>query len=601
MTENILTSLTRRQAKERPDSIALKGQDEQAKWYDITWRELDESVAKAARALCRLGVRPSDNVATFSANRVENIITDFACYRNRAASVSIYATSSPDQVSYIVNDCGASVIFVGNTTQYQIARSLLPQCPTVKHIIVIKPIELDPSDSTTLSWARFISLGSEATAEIVAEVDKRTDESSPDDLATLVYTSGTTGEPKGAILPHSCYNFTLPAHFERLDMLTDKDVSMAFLPLSHIFEKGFTYVCLCVGATVAVNRDPRAIQDTIKQVRPTCMCAVPRFWEKVYTAVNDKIESMSPLQRSVVRYALRIGRKRNIEYHRLGRKAPAHIEMLYRFFDRKVFAQLREAIGIDRPNLFPTAGAPVSAQMVEFFDSAGLTLTVGYGLSETTATVCCFPTVGFEIGSVGTPLPGINIRIGDNNEVLVKAPSVMRGYYNKPEVTAEAFTADGWFRTGDAGFIDNSGALWLTDRIKDLFKTSNGKYVAPQVIETLLTMDKYIEQVAVIGESRKFVSALIVPNYEAVREWASAQGIDFDSIDSLLADQRVRDMIWERIQQAQKGLAGYEQIKRFSLLPKEFTMEGGELTNTLKVKRRVISDKYASLIDELYL
>ena len=212
----------------------------------------------------------------------------------------------------------------------------------------------------------------------------------------------------------------------------------------------------------------------------------------------------------------------------------------------------------------------------------------------------CFPGKDFEIGSVGVPLRGIEIRIGDNSEVLVKAPSVMRGYYNKPAATAEAFTEDGWFRTGDAGYIDGTGALWLTDRIKDLFKTSNGKYVAPQAIETLLTMNRYIEQVAVIGESRKFVSALIVPNYEAVKEWAAARGITAGSIDSLLAHPEVRDMIWEQIRHAQKGLAGYEQIKRFTLLPNEFTMEGGELTNTLKVKRRVINEKYAHLIDEMY-
>ena len=364
MTDNLLTLLTRRHADSRPDSVALKGQDEQAQWYDISWWELDSMVVKASRALCSLGVMPADNVATFSANRVENIITDFACFRNRAASVSIYATSSPEQVKYIVNDCGASVIFVGNKTQYQIALSVLPECPSIRHIVVIKPIDLAGADSRVMSWTEFMAIGADAEVAVASEVDKRIDESLPEDIATLVYTSGTTGEPKGAILPHSCYNFTLPSHFERLNMLSPDDVSMAFLPLSHIFEKGFTYVCLSVGATVAVNRDPRAIQDTIKQVRPTCMCAVPRFWEKVYTAVNDKINSMSPLQRRVVKCALKVGRKRNLEYRRTGRRVPAHIEMLYRFFDKRVFAQLREAIGIDRPNLFPTAGAPVSSTLV---------------------------------------------------------------------------------------------------------------------------------------------------------------------------------------------------------------------------------------------
>ena len=601
MNSNILTLLTRRHAEVRPEAVALKGQDEQAKWYDITWSQLDAMVGDAAAALCSKGIAPGDCVATFSANRVENLVTDFACYRTRAVSVSIYATSSAEQVAYIVNDCSAKIIFVGNRTQCEIAMSILPQCPSIERIVVIKHIELPAGHPEVISWAQFVAEGSQTPVEVKAEVERRASEATPDDIATLVYTSGTTGEPKGAILTHSCYNFALKANRDRLTMVTDKDVSMAFLPLSHIFEKGFTYVCMLVGATVAVNRDPRAIQDTIKQVRPNCMCAVPRFWEKVYTAVNDKIGSMSPMARAMVRYAVRIGRKRTLDYKRLGRKVPVHIEALYSFFDRKVFAQLREAIGIDRPNLFPTAGAPVSAHMVEFFYSAGLPLCVGYGLSETTATVTCFPTDHYQIGSVGTPLEGIGVKIGDNNEVLVKAPSVMRGYYNKPEVTAEAFTADGWLRTGDAGYLGEDGALYLTDRIKDLFKTSNGKYIAPQAIETLLTMDRYIEQVAVIGESRKFVSALIVPNYEALRQWADEKGITYVSTDALLAEPRVHDFMAERIKAAQKGMASFELIKRFTLMPVEFSMEGGELTNTLKVKRRVINDKYAHLIDKMYL
>ena len=601
MIDNILTLLTRRQANERPAAIALKGQDEQARWYDITWRELDSLVHTAACSLYSMGIAPGDCVATFSANRVENLITDFACYRTRAVSVSIYATSSAEQVAYIVNDCRAKVIFVGNRTQCEIALSVLPQCPSIERIVVIKHIELPESRPEVVSWAQFLADGSNTPAEVKNGVERRASEATPDDIATLVYTSGTTGEPKGAILTHSCYDFAMKANCERLTMVTDKDVSMAFLPLSHIFEKGFTYVCMVVGATVAVNRDPRAIQDTIKQIRPNCMCAVPRFWEKVYTAVNDKIGSMSPVGRAMVRCALCIGRKRNLEYKRLGRKVPAHIEALYKLFDRLVFARLREAIGFDRPNLFPTAGAPVSASMVDFFYSAGLPLCVGYGLSETTATVTCFETVDYRIGSVGTPLNGVGVKIGEGDEVLVKAPSVMRGYYNKPEATAEAFTADGWFRTGDAGYIGDDGSLYITDRIKDLFKTSNGKYIAPQAIETVLTMDRYINQVAVIGESRKFVSALIVPNYEALRQWADEKGVAYASTDALLADQRVRDFMTERIKTAQKGMASYEIIKRFTLMPEEFTMEGGELTNTLKVKRRVINDKYASLIDEMYI
>ena len=600
MTDNILTLLSSRHASQRPDAPALAGQDEQERWYEISWREFDRQINMAARALASLGVKPADCVGTFSANRPENLVTDFACYRNRAISVSIYATSSPEQVAYIVNDASIAVLFAGNSTQYHFAREAMRQCPSLKQIIVIKPIETDEDDDTTMLWSDFIKLGEDSDRSIADEVEKRTAEARPTDIATLVYTSGTTGEPKGAMLTHANYDAALDAHRTALSMLSTDDVSMAFLPLSHIFEKGFTYVCLMMGIKVAVNRDPRAIQDTIKEVRPTCMCAVPRFWEKVYTAVLDKIASMNPVSRAMVRAALRIGHRRNLDYVRHGLKAPFWLERSYRFVDRRIFSKLRGAIGIDRPNIFPTAGAPVSPEIVEFFHSAGLWIMVGYGLSETTATVTCFRQIDYEIGSVGQPLPTVNIKIGDNSEVLVKGPTVMTGYYNKPEATAEAFTADGWFRTGDAGYIDKEGSLFLTDRIKDLFKTSNGKYIAPQMIEARLGTDKFIEQVAIIGDSRKFVSALIVPNFGSLREWAANNGIPSTSDEELLKHQSVHDMMEARLEKLQKGLAPYEKIKRFTLLPHEFTMDNGELTNTLKIKRRVINSRYADLIEAMY-
>ena len=600
MTDNILTLLSSRHASQRPDAPALAGQDEQERWYDISWREFDRQINMAARALASLGVKPADCVGTFSANRPENLVTDFACYRNRAISVSIYATSSPEQVAYIVNDASIAVLFAGNSTQYHFAREAMRQCPSLKQIIVIKPIETDEDDDTTMLWSDFIKLGEDSDRSIADEVEKRTAEARPTEIATLVYTSGTTGEPKGAMLTHANYDAALDAHRTALSMLSTDDVSMAFLPLSHIFEKGFTYVCLMMGIKVAVNRDPRAIQDTIKEVRPTCMCAVPRFWEKVYTAVLDKIASMNPVSRAMVRAALRIGHRRNLDYVRHGLKAPFWLERSYRFVDRRIFSKLRGAIGIDRPNIFPTAGAPVSPEIVEFFHSAGLWIMVGYGLSETTATVTCFRQIDYEIGSVGQPLPTVNIKIGDNSEVLVKGPTVMTGYYNKPEATAEAFTADGWFRTGDAGYIDKEGSLFLTDRIKDLFKTSNGKYIAPQMIEARLGTDKFIEQVAIIGDSRKFVSALIVPNFGSLREWAANNGIPSTSDEELLKHQSVHDMMEARLEKLQKGLAPYEKIKRFTLLPHEFTMDNGELTNTLKIKRRVINSRYADLIEAMY-
>lgn len=600
MENNILTGLIGRQAERYGERAALSAPDAEGRWRDISWRDFATDVDTAAAALASIGIKEADNIATFSANRPENLITDYACFANRSVSVSIYATSSLEQLAYIINDAACPIVFVGNTTQYRIAREAMPLCPSLKRIVVIKPIDIDPDDSCSMIWGDFMKLGKEASAEIRETVESRSAAATPDDIATLVYTSGTTGEPKGAILTHSNYDAAMESHLRRLTMVSDRDVSMAFLPLSHIFEKGWTYFCLVKGIKVAVNRDPHEIQSTIQQVRPTCMCAVPRFWEKVYTAVQEKIASMNPVMRMLVGMALRVGRRRNIDFARVGRKAPWWLETRYRFFDSKVFSLLRHAIGIDNANIFPTAGAAVSPKIVEFFHSCGIDIVVGYGLSETTATVCCFPETGWEIGSVGTPIPFVEIKIGDENEVLVKSPMVMRGYYNKPKETAEAFTSDGWFRTGDAGYIDNNGALFLTDRLKDLFKTSNGKYIAPQAIETLLGEDKYIDQIAVIGDRRKFVSALIVPDYTALKDFAAREKISYRSMEELTANERVRELFSDRIAQIQKGLASYEKVKRFTLLPHPFTMENGELTNTLKVKRHAVNRIYAKEIDAMY-
>lgn len=298
--------------------------------------------------------------------------------------------------------------------------------------------------------------------------------------------------------------------------------------------------------------------------------------------------------------ALNIGRRRNIDYVRLGLKAPWWIEKQYQFFDKKVFSLLRKAIGVENGNIFPTAGAPLSANIVEFLQSCGINIVIGYGLSETTATVTCFPQTGYEIGTVGTRMPGVEVKIGEENEILVKGATVMRGYYNKPEATAEAFTADGWLRTGDAGYIDESGALVLTERIKDLFKTSNGKYIAPQALESRLGEDKFIEQVAVIGDKRKYVTAIIIPAFEALKEYARKKHIQYRTMEDLIKNTDVRKMIQERIDILQENFAGFERIKKFTLLPQEFTMEAGELTNTLKIRRPVINRRYAREIEAMY-
>lgn len=598
---NKLTNIIPEQSARYGSREAISYIDANGKLLDsLSWDALSQKVLATACALETLGIMPSDAVAVFSANRPEIIITDFACYYNRAIPVSIYSTSSPEQVQYIVNDSHARMLFVGDQNQYDIAVRSLSACPGLEKIITFADgINVSRPD-VTMSFESLLALGAKASDLCREAVEKRRSECAPEDVATLIYTSGTTGESKGAVLPHSCFNACMEIHRRRLTMLSDKDTSLCFLPLSHIFEKAWTYFCLYTGMHVAINENPKEIASAMKEVRPTCMCSVPRFWEKVYTAVNEKMAAMPALKRKFINLGLRIGRKYNLQYVRTGKKAPWWLEKLYRFYDKKVFAPVRRVIGADHGNIFPTAGAPISPNIVEFFHSIGINILVGYGLSETTATVTCYPEKDYVIGSVGTVMPEVEVKISNDGEILVKGPTVMRGYHNKPEATAEAFTADGWFRTGDAGYIDAEGALVLTERIKDLFKTSNGKYIAPQAIETRLGQDSLIEQVAVIGDSRKYVTAIIVPAFEALKEYARKKHIAFKNLEDLVRNSDIIKMISERIEQLQKGLASFEKIKKFILLPREFTIESGELTNTLKIRRPVINHNFAREIEAMY-
>ena len=600
---NILTNLVSlqekaygagRQAFSRIDTA-------EGKLVPTTWGEFRRDVDRMACALEILGIEPGDIVAIIANNCPEFLVTDFACYRNRAVPVSIYATSSPEQIEYIIRDSEARILIAGSGAHYRAARSIASKCPSLQKIIVIdSDVVFDANDHNSLHFSDILELGDAASPSCRAAVDLRTAEATPDDIATLIYTSGTTGEPKGAVLPHSCFNSAIETHRRVLTMLSDSDSSVCFLPLSHIFEKAWTYFCLSMGIQVAINRDPKEIQKAIPIARPTSMCSVPRFWEKVYAAVQEKIGNMKGVQKMLVQRALKVGYKRNLEYARLGLQAPWWLEKQYQFFDKNVFAKVREVIGIGKGRFFPTAGAPLSNNITEFLHAIGINIVIGYGLSETTATVSCFPAVDYIIGTVGTALPNVQVKIGADNEILVKGPTVMRGYYRRPEENAKAFTEDGWFRTGDAGLFDQNGALVLTARIKDLFKTSNGKYIAPQAIESRLGEDKYIEQVAVIGDQRKYVTAIIIPAFEALKEYAGRKGITYTSIEDLVENSEIRRFIAERIERMQKGLAGFEKIKRFTLLPKEFSIEGGELTNTLKIRRPVINSMYADQIEAMY-
>lgn len=571
-------------------------------WLSTNWEEFAIQVKVVSRSFERLGLLEKDKIAICSPNTPQILITELGAFRNRLASIPIYASSVQTQFDFIVSDGGARVLFVGDKHQYPMAYHYWKNHPEqIRQIVVFKNdgMALEADDTVTVFWDDFVRLGMEVGEEVEQEVEARAERGTPDDMATLIYTSGTTGEPKGVVITHRNYDECISKHLELLKAVKDTDLSMAFLPLSHILEKAWCFFCICRGIPIAVNYDPRLIQDTIHEVHPNLMCCVPRFWEKVYAGVKEKISKMKPMERLMIKRALAVGRNRNCNYRRRGKKVPWLVEKEYGFWDRKVFQRLKDAVGIPNPNFFPTAGAPLSDRICEFMRSVGIDIIVGYGLSETTATVACFPDVGWEIGTVGVPLPGIKVKIDDNGEILVKGGTVTPDYYNNPEANAAAFTDDGWFRTGDAGHFTSSGALVLTERIKDLFKTANGKYIAPQMLESRLAENKYIDEVAVIGDRRKYVTALVVPNMSQLRRWAHDKGLPEDT-EQLVADKRTVDFIMDQIQGYQKDIAEFEKIKKITLLPHHFSIMMGEVTNTMKVRRPIVSKNYAQQIEAMY-
>ena len=564
----------------------------------MSWREFSDKVMLTAKAMAEFGIKVQENIGVYSQNMPQCLYTDFGAYGNRVVSIPMYATNSPGQIEYIINDAKIRTLFVGEQLQYNNAFKVQKDSKYLERLVVFDPaVKMNPEDKTSIYFDDFLRLGDNAHAESTVKI--RMTEAVPEDLATIIYTSGTTGESKGVMLPHSCYLEAMRIHDVRLPLVTDKDLSMSFLPMTHIFEKAWCYYCLHKGVTIAINQDPKMIQKTLPEVHPTLMCNVPRFWEKVYAGVHEKINSASPAMKKIFLDAIETGRKYNLEYKNKGIPAPCSLKLKFQFYNKTVFTLLKKVLGIERGRFFPVAGAPLSDTINEFLQSVNIPIAYGYGLSETTATVCFYPEIGFQFGSIGEVMPGVQVKIDPgNNEILVKGKTVMSGYYNKPEETRKAFTEDGFFRTGDAGRLEGN-TLFFTERIKDLYKTSNGKYIAPQAIEMVMSGDNYIEQIAVIGDQRKFVSALIVPAYPLLEKYAGEKGISFESREELVKNKDIIRFIEARVEEHQKNLASYEKIKRFTLLPEPFMM-GCELTDTLKLRRPVVLQKYATEIEAMY-
>lgn len=596
-----LAELVHKRAEKYKSRTVFKYRDaEKGKWVNMSWNKLSDYVMKTAWAMAEIGVEKQDNIGIYSQNMYQYLFADFGAYANRAATVPIYATASPQQVEYIVNDAQIKILFVGEQFQYNNAYKVQQQSNVLKKLIIFdSKVKKHPEDTTSIYFEDFMASGE--NSESMVKVSVRLKSIRETDIACIIYTSGTTGEPKGVVLLHSSFLEVFRIHDERLPKMSSKDLSMNFLPLAHIFEKAWTYYAIHRGMTIAINTEAKAIQKSIKQIKPTVMCSVPRFWEKVYQGVNEKIESSKGLMKWLYSDSIKTGRKYNLDYKNEGKKVSVGTKIKFFLYDNTIFKILKMVIGIERGVLFPCAGSPLSDEINVFLQSVNIPIVIGYGLTETTATVSFYPEHEFLIHSVGTIMPGIEVKIDPaNSEILVKGRTVMKEYYKKPEETAKAFTEDGFFRTGDAGEFVEGGNLVLKERIKDLFKTSNGKYIAPQAIETLIANDKFIDMITVIGDDVKFVSALIVPDYEAVKKWANEHNLSYNSVEELLKDKIVLSMLETRIELQQASLAPYEKVKKFALLSEPFSMENGELTNTLKVKRKVVADRYKDLIDGFY-
>lgn len=596
-----LSTLIHDQASKYGDRIAMKFRnDATGNWDGISWKTFSDTVRMVSHALLELGVEVQENIAVFSQNTPQGLCVDFGGYAIRAVTIPFYATSSEMQVKYMVSDANIRYIFVGEQYQYDTALRVQKLDSHVKKLVMITPgIVRDEMDQTSITWEEFLALGEKERKEHEEEVKKRTAELVSEDLANILYTSGTTGLSKGVMITHLMYNSAIAAHDGVLP-LTEHDVVMNFLPFTHIFERAWTYLCLTVGATLAVNFRPQDILKSLNEVHPTCMSAVPRFWEKVYSGVKQKIEESSAIERNLMNEALRVGRKYNVEYLMQGKKPPLGLQLQYKFYEKTLIELLLQKLGLERHNFFPTAGAAIPREIEEFVHSCGINMVAGYGLTESTATVSCDRyNLASSLGSVGRILPGLEIKFGENNEVLLRGNTITKGYYRKQEVTDLSIDEEGWFHTGDAGYMKN-GELFLTDRIKDLFKTSNGKYIAPQLIESKLCVDKYIDQIVIIADQRKFVSALVIPEYRLLEEFAKEYNIEYKDVADLCANPKINKFMMYRIDTIQQEFAHYEQVKKVTLLPEPFSLEKGELTNTLKVKRPVLNQNYREQIEKMY-
>lgn len=589
-----VVALLRQQMIQMGDAPALRFQEGEA-WADISWKQFGIYADGISQALLSFGIEVQDKLAIFANNSPEWTITDVAAAQIRAVTAPIYPTSTVDQAAYIINDSQAKMLFVDGQEQLDKAIELLPLCPKLERIVLMKDGLIKPqANIPLLTWQELLDGDHYVYHQ---ELLNRVSNLHLDDLFTLIYTSGTTGEPKGVMLLQRNFASAIRQHCEFVPF-HQGDVSLAFLPLSHVFERCWSLYALTQGGTNAYLNDPTQVQSALAEVKPNAMCAVPRLFEKIYSAVMTKVAKAPTKRQRLFHWALHQGYSHFLKDQGQKRFGP------WRTFkwiaaDRLVLSKIRAQLG-GQLKVMPCGGAALDPEVSKFFLSVGLPVICGYGMSETVATITANRPGTIGIGTNGTPLPDLEVRIGDEDEIQVRGDTVMKGYYNRPDANQEAFTEDGWFRTGDCGRFDEQGRLIITDRIKELMKTSNGKYIAPQRVEGMVSREPLVEQVAIVADSRNYVSALIVPAFEALEQWAKERGIKYKDKMELLENSKVIAHFDERLKHVQQELAKFEQVKKFTLLNREFSQKMGEITPTLKLRRKVINQRFAAEIEEMY-
>ncbi len=564
-------------------------------WEHLTWQEMGEQIKSISRALLQFGLKEQERVGIYSLNKPQWTISDYGIMGVRGITTTIYATNSVRETEYIVNDAQIRLLFVGGQEQYDRVMQFFDKNEYLEQVVVFDRSVKLRDNKHSLYFDDFLQSGRNASN--AQEVEERLQAATEDDIATIIYTSGTSGEPKGVMLTQANI-FSQITALDPLFDISEDDIELCFLPFSHSYQKSSTHWTQSHGVTVYYCENPKEILEYFKEVRPTFMVGVPRLYEKMYATVYARLEEASDFKRKLFDWAIAIGK--DYQYKIFGRqKVPMSLRLKHALAKALILNKIRAIMG-GRLNFFSAGGAPLSQEIEEFFFAAGIFIAQGYGLTETSPVVTCNRKDRFKFGTPGTVVSVCKVKIADDGEILVKGQNVMKGYFRKPELTKEVFTEDGWFKTGDIGYLDDEGFLHITDRKKDIIITAGGKNIAPQHIESLLGQDYYIEQIAIIGNKRKYLTALIVPAFDALKEYAQSHGISFSSPEELVNNKQIIDFYAERLEQHSHSLASYERIKKFRLLAQPFSQEKGEITPTLKIKRRVIEENYKSIIEDMY-